>query len=290
MWFIIQLAKSYTYSTQVVLSVVNVPSHIAIDSAVVVVPFQVEASGFRLWTYNLSKKKVNIDFSKVQQDPSELIIKSNLIKNLVADEGDFIFSNIDLYDDYTTIAYTTKASKKVPVVSNIDYQFADGYNSLEEIKLIPDSVLLTGANRDLQNTLKVETALKKITKLNQNLTGFVALENPNPKLQLSVNEIAYSLKVEKFSEKSVETEIIAVNVPDSLKLTIFPDKAKLTFLVSLEAFDHITGLDFKITCDYNQRYEDEAVMIPKLEEYPEEVKHINLFTKKVNYLLETNKN
>ncbi len=284
----IQLTKPYTYYTHVDLAIVNVPNHIALDSTKIDLAFEVSANGFKLWTYNLSKKKVDLDFDLFEEKPKEIMINTEDVKAIMVEEDMFESKSFEFLTDKLSIPYTIKDSKKVPVISRIEYQFADGYNSLEDIVIRPDSVLITGSEKDLSKISEVFTSAKKIAKINQDLKGKIALENPGSSVKLSDRQVTYSLNVQKFSEKSLEPRIEVVNVPDSLNLSIFPQKAKVSFLVSLEAFEKITELDFKTICDYNKRFREEAIMIPVLEDAPAGIKNINLTTKKVDYLLVKN--
>jgi len=288
LWFVIQLTKPYTYATAVNLSIVNTPNQIAIDTVKINIPFEVKANGFKLWTYNLSKKSIDVDYNLFEEKPQELIIKTSVIKSILIEKGTFDSSTFEFLDANFSIPYTIKDSKKVPVISKIDYQFDNGYNSLEEMKLVPDSVLISGSKKDLAKVSAINTSSKKLAKVNQDLNGRISLVDPGQNIKLSDQEVSFSLNVTKFSEKSLETDIEVINVPDSLNLSIYPQKAKLSFLVSLEAFDKVTELDFKVICDYNKRYSEEAIMIPVLKDAPAGIKNIKLNTKKVDYLLVKN--
>lgn len=285
LWFVIQLTKAYNYSAHINLNIVNVPNHIAIDTSKIDLAFDVNANGLKLWTYNLSKQSIDLDFKLFEEKPKELIIQTGKIKSVIEENDLFEAGSFEFAEGKISIPYTIKDSKKVPVIARIDYQFADGYNSLEELKLNPDSVVVTGSNKDLSKISVVFTSVEKIPKVNQDLKGTIPLSNPPDKIKLSEDEVTYTLSVQKFSEKSLEAPINVINVPDSLDLSIYPQKAKLSFLVSLDQFDKITEVDFKITCDFNKRYSEEAIMIPVLEETPVGIKNVKLNTKKVDYLL-----
>jgi len=288
LWFIIQLAKPYAYSATINLNVINVPNQISIDTTNIKLGFEVEAVGFKLWTYNLSKKSIDLDYKVFEKKPEALIISASDIKSIINKKDILDSKRIEFLETSFSIPYTIKDSKTVPVVPRVDYQFADGYNTFEDLKVNPDSVVITGSKKELAMVSEIYTLPKKIVKANQDLEGTISLASPNENIKLSAEEVVYSLSVQKFSEKSIEAQINVKNVPDSLNLSIYPQKAKLSFLVSLESFDKVTELDFKIACDFNKRYTEEAIMIPLIESMPDEIKNVKLQTKKVDYLLVKN--
>ena len=93
------------------------------------------------------------------------------------------------------------------------------------------------------------------------------------------------MPVEKYSEKAIMVKIEILNKPDSINVNIFPNQAKVSFLVSLKAFDKISDLDFKVFVDYDKRFKDDAVMIPEFKEYPNNILKPKLHVKKVDYLV-----
>jgi hypothetical protein len=279
------MTKSYSYSTQITLKIVDIPAQIAIENPEVKIPLELEAIGFRLWVYNITKKKIEVSYDRFEIRQQDLVLNTNGLKQELLNTGDFTSKNITFLEDKVMVSYYEKDTKTVAVHSNISYDFADGYNTLEPIRLEPDSVVVSGSSKDLNAITFVDTEKKSINAINQNQEGTVNLISDNPAISLSTQKVDYYLNVEKFSENSVMVDIEMINVPDSIKLNIFPAEVKVSFLVSLKSFEKVSKEDFKVVCDYNKRFPKEAVIIPELIIKPDNIKNAKMHSSKVDYLL-----
>ena len=284
LWFSIQMVKTYNYKSEMFVEVVNIPKHIVIDTSSQKINFNIKANGLNLWSHNLNKN-IKISYQDFEKDSIKLIISSNQLRSELSDFFEIGIENVSLNLTSLKFGYQKKQTKIVKIRSDIKYTFSQGYNTLKSLELDPDSVMISGSQKYLDQVDHIQTEKLNLKNVSDTIRGSIRLEKSNPNIDLSKNEVKYYLPVEKYSEKAIRVKIEILNQPDSINMNIFPNQAKVSFLVSLKAFDKISDLDFKVIVDYNKRFKDDAVMIPEFKQYPGNILKPKLHVKKVDYLV-----
>lgn len=284
LWFTIQMVKTYNHKSEISVEVINIPKHIVIDTSSQKVDINIKASGINLWSYNLNKD-IKISYQDFEKDSINLMMTSNQLRSKLSDVFEIGMENISLNLIALKFEYRKKQTKIVKIRPDIKYTFSQGYNTLKSLELDPDSVMISGSKKHLDQINYIKTAKLNLRNVSDTIRGEVRLEKSNPNIDLSKNEVKYHLPVEKYSEKAIMVKIEILNKPDSINVNIFPNQTKVSFLVSLKAFDKISDLDFKVFVDYDKRFEDDAVMIPDFKQYPNNILKPKLHVKKVNYLV-----
>lgn len=285
LWFTIQMVKSYNFQNEITIQLSNMPNHVVLDSSSQSLGVNLNANGLKLWKYNISAKKLNIDFNTFEKDSFQLTISDNKIKKIIAEKYEFDIESIELDKTLMAFSYRMKQTKVVPIQSKINLSFASGFNTLDTLKLIPDSVTITGSMNDLKKVNFVQTKKLAANDISDTIQGRVELIKPDANVELSNDNVQYYLPVEKFSENALMINIETINVPDTLDLNVFPNQAKVSFLVALKSFEKISYIDFKVICDYSKRYQEDAIMIPSLVKYPNNILNPKLHVRKVDYLI-----
>lgn len=285
LWFTIQLVKSYTYQCDLKVTITEMPKHIVVDTTIKNLGLSLKANGLKLWKYNLSDKLLKVNYKDFEKDSLQLKITSDYIKNTIINRFKFDLEKINIDEAYLAFDYHQKITKKVPINTEANLSFSTGYNTLQVIDIIPDSVVISGPQQELNKIRRVNTEKLILKNINDTLRGKVNLKSPSKSIEISKSQVEYFLPVEKFSEKALMIDIKTINIPDSLELSIFPNQAKVSFLVSLKSFDKVSNLDFKVICDYTKRYEKDGIMIPKLQKHPSNILNPKLHIKKVDYLI-----
>jgi len=285
LWFAIQMTKSYNYQNDLTVQLSNIPNHIVLDTSKQNLQINIKSNGFKLWRYNLSSDAFIIDYNDFAVDSFQLKMGATQLQKIIARKYDFNTEHISLDKLLLSFDYKRKETQKVPVKPNLKFTFASGYNTIDTLILFPDSVIVSGSKQDLEQINSIKTQQVELKNVDDTLKGKIPLVKPNTNVELSYDRIEYYLPVNKFSENALMVNIETINVPDSLELSVFPNKAKVSFLIALKSFDKVTKLDFKVVCDYNNRYEKDAIMIPELVKYPKYILNPKLHIKKVDYLV-----
>lgn len=285
LWFAIQLTKSYSFQNELSIQLSNIPKHIVLDSSEQNLNVNLKSNGFKLWKYNMSSDKFTIDFNDFAVDSFQLKMGASQLKKIIANTYDFNSEDITLDKLLLTFEFKRKETQIVPVKSYLKFRFASGYNTIDTLKLSPDSVVISGSKQDLEKINSIKTQQVELKNVDDTLRGEIPLVKPNSNVEISYDKVEYYLPVKKFSENALMIDIEAINIPDSLELNIFPNEAKVSFLVALQSFENVSSTDFKVVCDYDKRYQKDGIMIPKLVKYPDNILNPKLHIRKVDYLV-----
>jgi len=284
-WFIIQMVKTYNYSSNLKVEIDDLPKYIILDSSMKRVDVKLKASGLKLWGHNLSSKIIKLNFRDFKKDTSSLILSSTSLKNKIANDFKFDDESVSLNEERIKFSYRNKSTKMVVISPNITVDYKAGYNSLSDLQISPDSILISGPITKLNKINKVNTSEMILKDVRDTIDAEINLEKPLNGIDISKQKVNYFLPVQKFSENTLMVDIKTINVPDSLNLTTYPDTAKVSFLISLKSFDKVSALDFEIICDYNKRFQADEIMIPQLKKFPPNVLNPKLNINKVDYLI-----
>lgn len=285
LWFVIQLVKPYNYNTNLNIKINEVPKHVIIDTTTKTINVNIKANGLKLWQYNLSSKTLKIRFKDFKKESTQLIISQNSILNRIVNNFNFDSEKISIENDEIAFKFRKKATKKVPIKIFAQLSFKSGYNTLQSLQYKPDSIVITGSKSELKKIKYVENQKLVLKNIKDTLKGKIGLKMPSENIEATISQVEYYLPVIKFSEKTLMVDIKTINIPDSLQLTTYPNKAKVSFLVSLKSYDKISDLDFQVVCDYKKRYEQDAIMIPQLIKTPEDIINPKMHINKVDYLI-----
>ncbi len=146
-----------------------------------------------------------------------------------------------------SLALENKATRRVPIIPSDSLSFAAGYHLLQPLQIDPDSVTLTGPASALEGITMWKTDTLLLTNLKSSVKKKITLSDPPEGIYLSTNEVEVSIRVEQFTEKALFVPLLVRNAPDSLKY--FPKTVKVTCVVGLSDYNHITVGDFSAEID-----------------------------------------
>jgi len=177
-------------------------------------------------------------------------------------------------------------TKKVAIEFISEIEYKEGYKSLGIVTLSPDSVDVSGPSEVVDNISSVITESFVKKDVSETINGTLRLQNPNNSILVLSNETTeLQLIVEEFTQKRLKLHVEVTNVPGDIELKLIPESIDVSFEVSLSEFNSISEKDFRIVCNYATRSSEENFMIPKLLIIPDGLYHIELETKKIEYLI-----
>ena len=281
------MSKEYSTVVSFPLEYVYIPEDKLIQQAPPnQLKIQVAASGFRLFVMNINPTKIKLDGRKLKRksavdyyflmqqqkmDIQNQITKKMKVEQLVLDT---IYLNLG-----------SLASKRVPVVGDFDISYKLGYHLIGNIKVTPDSVLVTGPKKQLDTLQGVQ--LDKFIKNNvsETITTTLAMKELSNSIKLSVRKATVFGEVDRFTEGAIQVPFQIINLPDSISVNTFPTEVKVVFQVGLNAFKGVNASSFKIVCDYQYSVENKLnYLVPKVVFKPEVVTSVKIMPAKVEFL------
>lgn len=285
-WLLVQFSKHYTEVIAIPLTFINAPKDKIVDKTEDKLDLRVNESGFQLAWHKLSSPEVEVDLNKLPLTDGYFAYNLEENRKDLKNQLPIDINKVDFLRKEIRVPFHQKAIKRVPVLSAIKTQFAPGYSSENGVRLSPDSVRISGPKEMLDTINQLQTKLLKKKNIKTDQKDSVAIAKPPyPQLSLYRNNVEYALEVAKFTEKSVSIPITVINTPKDKKISLFPSEITATFKVSLERYNQIQSLDFRVICDYEETKNNSKYLIPKLAKKPKDIKNISLSPRKILYVI-----
>ena len=177
--------------------------------------------GFKWLRYAVSKPIVEVDLE------SDVILKDSILiwtekkgfSNISKQFGKDI-KVININPDSLVFRYDINQVKKVPVKADLDVSFLQGFNTLDSIKVTPDSIKLIGPASLLKKINFIKTKHKTFSDLKANVDKPIQLvvDSISDEVKVESNMVQFHLEVSKFTEGVVTLPVTIVNVPEGIKI------------------------------------------------------------------------
>lgn len=245
-------------------------------------------TGFKWLKYAFKQPKVAIDFNKDVRkiDTGYIWTKTQGFAG-VLEQFKKESKIVSITPDTLFFMFDINAVKYIPVKSNVNINFSFGYDTLEGLKITPDSIKIIGPSTALYYLEAIETKELQLEDVNKpfNVTVGLQTDSINSKIKIKTKEVSVSAVVEKFSEGTLNIPVEVINVPKNTTLNYFPKSVNVSFYTSLSAFNTIAADDFKVVCDYKAINEDSKYLEPELVKRPDNVKTTRLHQQKIEFII-----
>jgi hypothetical protein len=260
------------------------------------IQLEVTGSGFAILRHNwdINKSPLRINFKNLYREPTEKLVGKTISLSLNPGPVRTRMSNQlsplrvnSVIPDSISFVFAEMTSKKVPVNADVKVEMEKQYMLKGDVKVIPDSIEITGPSTILDTIGFVQTTPLDLKKINGNVTRSLAIKNIHNKVSLSKKRVQVEIPVEQYTEKSIEIPLTGINVPDSLHLKLFPAEATVTFRVVVSEFRNIQPENFLLTVDYSQiPASGQSKLTIKISDHPSFIGNIKVNPETVSYILE----
>lgn len=222
---------------------------------------------------------------EVQEDSDKLkfyILSFNL-RNLLSSQLRSDFRISSLSPDTIFFELDRIESKMVKVIADIEVNPQRQFKLHGSVICIPDSIRITGPKIIVDTIEAVYTKKQTFNQINKTESKTLSLV-PIQKIALSERRILVNVPVEQFTEAVLELKVTMINVPDTMRVRLFPEKVNVQCIVALSDYNNIIdasveavvdldGLDItstnrlKITLRNMPSYASQVRFNPQLVEY-----------------------
>lgn len=286
-WIFVQFSKQYTVPVEVPVDYINAPKDkILAEGRAKSLELRVRDNGFKIARYRLVPPELQIDLSQARVEDNMLVYELEQQKQAIITQLNLSYENTAFLQQDIVIGFEQKEVKTVKVVSNIELGFAVGYSALEEIKLEPDTVRVSGPASVLDTLEEVGTRALRINNINRDLSGTVKLETRNVNnVTFFRDEVNYTLRTDKFTEGKVEIPVEVINVPADQNVVIFPKEVALFYQVSLKDFEKVKASSFKVVVDFQQALASDGYLLAQVVEKPAFVNNVRLNERRIQFVI-----
>ena len=284
-WIITKFSNVYKFKNDFYINWTNIPKTIIVDDQEKKISILISATGFEIILYKFFIKNIDLSIDKdVIYDKN--IATVNINKKLFEIENQLFEKNQieGVLSKQISFNYSVLSKKKVPVFFDKKIKFRPGYLNEDEFNLIPDSIFVIGPTNIIDTLKRVKTILFEKNDVYKSINEVIELSVLD-NLLFNQNEIKISSIIKKYSEKDFKIPIKILNLPDSIRLKLFPNYVTLKAIISLDRYNEISNNDFMITSNYKSLNSNFTSLSLLLREYPKDVKNINWYPKTVNYLI-----
>ena len=210
------------------------------------ITLRARASGFYILQQKFSRKKsvLNIElnsrfFGKLPGSDDIFFVVTSDIREAIAEGLSEKVTVEYVATDTLRFVLPAETSKEVPVVLRKNVTYRDQYMPVGEVRLKPEKIRLSGEKSILDGIDSVTTKAVNLSRLASVVTDIVPLEK-TPGLQYSVEEVYYTINVERYIEESYKLPVSILNVPDSISILTSPAEVSIVCRIPFKkarAFD-----------------------------------------------------
>ena len=184
-WLLNQLEDEYETDIQLPIRYSEFPQDkILISELPDYFTLRVKAHGFKLLEYKISNKflpyPINVNSLTLKMMSEERYLKLYALTRILKDDVERKLSSeleiISISPDTLYFDFAERVFKKVPVVSRLNPIPATQFMVDDDIALIPDSIIISGANHIIDTTYQVFTQKRELVDLEAPFAGDVKLE------------------------------------------------------------------------------------------------------------------
>jgi len=293
LWFLNTLNKDYTTQISYPVKYTDFPQgKFLVSEPPRNITLEVKANGFTLLAYRLrtSFRPIVISINSYSKHALEKnrVFKYTLDLNDTQDKiSGQLHSGIKLLGiqpEKVDFTFSPAVSKKIAVCPVVHYTLKQQYILTDGILCTPDSILVSGPAQ-IMDTLKcVYTEPWDAGEIKKTRTQTVAL-SPAHGIQFDNTDIKIELQPERYTGASKAIPIQVLNLPDSLKIRLFPGAVEITYEIGLSKYDAVKDADFAFTVDYKQ-VNDGTYLPVQPTRFPQYIKDLRYTPQKVEFILE----
>ena len=288
-WLLITFSKEYTTVITYAVIYKNIPQNKLLQEAPInKIDITVKASGFKILRSNFKNKKIQLEASNLQRKEHSKFYF--LTKNQVKKIQQQLLFGVELKEIEQDTIYLNLGlltSKKVALKPNLDINYHIGYDLLNEIKISPDSIVISGPEAQVEKTNYLDLSELKLDDVKSDFSEEVTILKLNNNFKISDLKTIISGSVDKFTEGKLQVSFTTKNLPKDINLTILSEKVEIVFVVALSNFSKISEASFKVECDYLISEKNNlGYLIPKVILAPDFIKSIKIIPKKIDFLIQ----
>lgn len=291
-WLLLAFNGYYSTSLKVPVEYINMPrERMLIEKLPLEIDITISGSGYQLISYWMQPKnaKVLLDGRNIGTRLSgnstiAFLTTYNGIDFFNREHGDVKALNIT--PDTLFLTFFNRGSKKVPVVLRSELSFERQYYLTDSIRILPDSITVSGPIARLDSISQIRTEFLRLTKINKSDSYQLKLVQEDSLLAYEPSNVDVNLEVDQFTEVIFEVPVKIEHLLSSDSLDIFPNSIQLSCLVALKDFSRLKPSAFLIAVDaFDLRNSRAKSLRLYIRESPNYVRNIQLRPEAVEFII-----
>jgi len=167
--------------------------------------------------------------------------------------------------------------------------FKVGYNLIKELKIIPDSIQISGPKTSLDSISEISTNILVLNEVYTDIKEVLKLKIPKIK-NISMETVSVTVigEVDKFTEGRFTLPVIIINKPEGVKISPFPKEIEVIFQAGLSNFSKIKKSNITVVFDYLQYKNDSLVryLTPIVEQKSDLISTLKIHPSQIEFLIQ----
>jgi hypothetical protein len=293
-WFTIKLSDEYDTVIQIPVTYTHIPKNKVLtysSDTVLQVAILDKGSDILRMKYlkEITPTAVSLRFLPVYPKGEEyqgFIIPSMFI-NEIERQQNLLGKIISISPDTIYLYFEPEKTRKVPVKASFDLTFEKEFKRYGPAIFTPDSVVVKGPEKKINEVDFVSLGEIKHDQLNENFEGEKSFpkDSANRNLTFTPDRVRFNIPVEKFTEAETEVPVKIIN-SNGLVIKTFPDKVRVFYTVALKDFPKIeTGMIVAISDISKVNLDNEDKIKVSVESYPSYIRINKIEPEKVEFII-----
>lgn len=284
LWFLINMNYEYVTAEEVKINLIS-NQKIALKQPIPnSFTAKIKGRGWDLISFQLTKNpEFNLDLSNAKSGTWNLIKKDILEGISLPQSLTALDASIDFLNLYTDIYDSTK----LPVMLDAEIRFKEGYASIGEYRITPESIWVKGA-KSIIDTLKFwKTKRVQIKDVSEQVKFKIPLADmPEYVLESDFKEVELILNVEPFADKTFSGINITINSqPANKEVILIPPKIDIIVRGSISKLTEISSDRIQVYIDYMELLNDTTGYIQPRFSIPDGLKILKSNPDKFQYII-----
>ncbi|RRQ48488.1 YbbR-like domain-containing protein [Maribacter algicola] len=288
-WFVNNLAQTFVGTTYFHLNYVNVPRDFLLEKTQKnQLQVSLRAVGFQFIGFGIRKKNIQINLAEVRKRNGRYFIPPSVYKKQVQAQLSSDMELLEMDNDTIFVEFTPLQSKEVPVIPRLNITLAKNHALMDSLVIEPKMILIKGPKNQIDTVQSVHTSYVELLNLDADFSQKLTLVKSRELVETNFEpfQVTITGKVYRFSEQVFDVPVTIFNLPDSVKVRMFPDVVQVVCQAKLDILKDISPDDFMVVADYGQVGErNQNVLSLILKEKPEKINNAILKTKEVEFIL-----
>ncbi len=288
-WFLTMLSKTHETTFRIPLKYINHPEDLMeVTKPESFVNVRVKASGISIFTFHMfNYKSLILNYNIANTQPIDngkniFWIMNSKRKEIV----DVLGTSIEIMNvnpSRVVVPFVNKNKKEVPVLLNLDISLKQAFWLSDDVKLVPNSVVLYGSQYLLDSVNNVETNILMLNEVDKDQTHEVDIVIPNG-LRCKSKSVLVEINIEPFIEEVLINQVEIRNLSKGYSMKLFPRDVSVTIRLPKNKY-HLLETNFiKLYVDASEITEQHTIQI-RHDNMPSGVKIQRIYPNQLEFLL-----
>ncbi len=287
-WTLIKLSQEYISDVDFGLSYTDIPKNKLIQNEPEKeIRLTLKTSGFKLLRYGFKPKVLEYTLTEIdRKSGSEYYSETSSNINFL--QAQLSAETVVLNAEPDTLFFDlgVRKSKEVEVISEVNFEFKNGFNFVQPVEIEPQMVTISGPEKVIDTIDKVYTEDITLQDLSASFSRKIRVRPPNEAVELSEQEVSVKGEVDKITDGSFSIPFEVINLPRNYLISTYPKEVKVVFQVALKDFNKIPENSFRVQCDYKKTEDNNLdYLIPEVVEKPEIIFDVKVIPNKIEFLI-----